>query len=150
MSPLNWKKEFCTGIDRMDDHHRKFFDYLKELEEAAGGSRGREVIERGLKQVDDYIRHHFAEEEKLLAATGYPDLAFQKKQHEFFASQIADMKDRFSKGDPYIPISALEFVRDWFLHHILESDKKYGIYMAEEDGRMELIPETSPNLNKGR
>ena len=143
MSKYNWKNDFCTGIDNLDEHHRKFFEYLKQLEEAAGGSKGREVVERGLKMVDDYILFHFAEEEKLLKATGYPGLEQQKREHEFFASQIAELKERFFKGDPHIPISTLEFLRDWFLHHILESDKKYGTYLSEDDGRMEIIPSTN-------
>ena len=131
MSSLEWKKEFCTGIEEMDKHHKKFFDYLKQLEEVAGGSKGREVIDRGLKQVDDYIQHHFAEEEKLLRITGYPELDYQKKQHEFFIAQIAELKDGYSRRDAYISISTLEFLRDWFLRHILESDKKYGDYLSE-------------------
>jgi len=45
MSSLEWKTDFCTGIEEMDKHHKKFFDYLKQLEDAAGGNKGREVIE---------------------------------------------------------------------------------------------------------
>lgn len=134
MGSFEWKRDFQTGIEEMDKHHRKFFEYLKKLEDAAGGSRGKEVVERGLKQVDDYIRHHFSEEEKLLKVTGYPGYAEQKRQHEFFIAQIADLKDRHSKGDAYIPISALEFLRDWFFRHILESDKRYGTYLSEAKG----------------
>ena len=131
MSSFEWKKEFCTGIEEMDKHHKIFFDYLDELEETAGGSKGREVIDRVLKQLDDYIRYHFAEEEKILKVTGYPELNYQKKQHEFFIAQIADLKDGYSRGEACIPISTLEFLRDWFLRHILESDKKYGDYLSE-------------------
>ena len=143
MSKYNWKNEFCTGIDNLDDHHRKFFEYLKELEEAAGGNKGREVVERGLKKVDGYIQFHFAEEEKLLKATGFPGLEQQIREHKFFASQIAELKERFSKGDPTIPVSTLEFLRDWFLQHILDADKKYGTYLSEDDGRVEIIPSTN-------
>jgi len=130
MSPFTWKKDFCTGIDEMDKHHRKFFEYLLQLEETAGGSKGKEIIERGLKLADDYIQHHFAEEEKLLEITGCPGLAVQKKQHEFFISQVNDLRDKYSKGDAYLPISTLAFLRDWFSHHIIEEDKKYGEYLS--------------------
>jgi hemerythrin-like metal-binding protein len=134
MSSLEWKTEFCTGVEEMDKHHKKFFNYLKELEDAAGGNKGRDVIELGLKQVDDYIRYHFAEEERLMEITGCPELAAQKKQHEFFASEIADLRDRYSRGEAFVPISALLFLKEWFMRHILETDKKYGEYLSRVGG----------------
>ena len=67
----------------------------------------------------------------LLRVTGSPDYAYQKKQHDFFALQIAELKDRFSKGDKTVPVSTLVFLRDWFLSHILETDKNYGSYLKE-------------------
>jgi hemerythrin len=130
MCPFAWKNDFRTGIEEMDKHHKKFFDYLTQLEETAGGSKGKEVIERGLKLADDYIKYHFAEEEKLLEITGFPGLAHQIKEHKFFISQINDLRDEYIKGDAYLPISTLAFLRDWFSHHIIEEDKKYGEYLS--------------------
>ncbi|MEW6721207.1 MAG: bacteriohemerythrin [Thermodesulfobacteriota bacterium] len=131
MGSPEWKEDFCTGIDEMDEHHRNFFDYLKQLEAAAGGSKGREILEPLLKKLDDYVKHHFSEEERLLELSGFQELERQKRQHEFFAAQVADLKQQFSNGNAYIPISTLAFLKDWFLHHILESDKKYGEYISE-------------------
>ncbi len=65
MSTFEWKTDFCTGIDEMDKHHKLFFNYLNELEKAAGGNKGKEVIDRGIKQVENYIKYHFAEEENI-------------------------------------------------------------------------------------
>ena len=134
MSSLVWKTEFCTGIEEMDNQHKKFLDYLRQLEEVAGGSKGMEVIEVVLKQVDNYIRYHFTEEEKLLKIAGYPELGIQKKDHEFFISQIKELWEGYLRGDAHIPVSTLEFLRDWFLRHILESDKKYGDYLSKVKG----------------
>jgi hemerythrin len=130
MKSFEWKMDFCTGIREMDKHHKKFFDYLVRLEAAVGGNKGKEVIDQGLKLVDDYIQHHFAEEEKLLEITGFDRLATQRKQHRFFISQVNELRERYSKGEAYLPISALEFLRDWFSLHILEEDKKYGEYLS--------------------
>ena len=130
MSAYHWKEEFCTGIEVMDNHHKVFFRYLLQLEAAAGGSNGRGAIDRGIELLDDYIRYHFAEEEKILKWAGYPGFVEHKRQHDFFISQLKDLKERHSEGDPSIPVSALQFLRDWFLLHILESDKSYGVYLS--------------------
>lgn len=79
---------------------------------------------------DDYVKFHFAEEEKLLEITEYPGLDHQRKEHDFFARQVNDLRDRYAKGDAYLPVSALAFMRDWFSHHIIEEDRKYGEYLA--------------------
>lgn len=118
----------------MDVHHRKFFEYLAELDDAAGGNRSREVVERGLKLAEDYIKFHFSEEERLLETTGFPGLARQLREHQFFAAQIEELREKYSEGDEYLPISALAFLKDWFMHHILEEDKQYGEYLAGTSG----------------
>jgi len=131
MSTFVWKPDFSVGIKEMDDQHRGFFDILNKLGEAAGGNKGMEVVGPVLLQLYEYSRHHFAEEENWLKIIGYPGLQYQKKQHEFFISQVTDLQDRYSKGEANIPLSTLEFLRDWLLSHILDTDKKYGTFMLE-------------------
>lgn len=131
MSPFKWKKDFSVGIKEMDDQHKEFFNIINRLGEAAGGTKGMEVVGPVLRQLSEYSCHHFAEEETWLKVIGYPGLQYQKKQHEFFISQVTELQDKFSKGDSNIPMSTLEFLRDWLLNHILETDKKYGTFMLE-------------------
>ena len=130
-SLFKWKNDFSVGIKELDDQHRNFFEILNRLGEAAGGNKGMEIVGPVLQELKEYSRHHFTEEENWLRVIGFPGLQHQKKQHEFFISQVTDLQDKFSKGDGNIPISTLEFLRDWLLTHILENDKKYGTYMNE-------------------
>jgi hemerythrin-like metal-binding protein len=101
------------------------------LGEAAGGNKGMAVVGPVLQELKEYSRHHFTEEENWLKVIEFPGLQHQKIQHEFFISQVTELQDRYSKGDGNIPISTLEFLRDWLLNHILENDKKYGTFMHE-------------------
>ena len=98
MNPFKWKDSFSVGIKEMDDQHKDFFDILNRLGETAGGNKGMEVVGPVLRQLDEYSRHHFAEEENWLKIVGYPGLQYQKKQHEFFISQVTELQDKFSKG----------------------------------------------------
>ncbi|MBF8258249.1 MAG: bacteriohemerythrin [Actinobacteria bacterium] len=130
-SLFKWKNDFSVGIKELDDQHRSFFEILNRLGEAAGRNKGIEVVGLVLQELNEYSRHHFAEEENWLRVVGFPGLQFQKKQHEFFISQVTDLLDKYSKGDANLPISTMEFLRDWLLSHILENDKKYGTYMHD-------------------
>ncbi len=130
-SQFKWKNDFSVGIKELDDQHKSFFDILNRLGEVAGGNKGMEVVGPVLRELIEYSRHHFTEEENWLKVIGYPGLQYQEQQHEFFISQVADLQGRYSKGDANIPLSTVEFLRDWLLSHILESDKKYGTFMLE-------------------
>ncbi|MGZ8473712.1 MAG: bacteriohemerythrin, partial [Candidatus Deferrimicrobiaceae bacterium] len=109
MSPFKWKNDFAVGIKEMDDQHKDFFNILNRLGEAAGGNKGMQVVAPVLRQLSEYSRHHFSEEENWLKVIAYPGLQYQKKQHEFFISQVTELQDRYSRGDGNIPKSTLEF-----------------------------------------
>lgn len=130
-SPFKWKNDFSVGIKELDDQHRSFFEILNRLGEVAGGKKGMDAVGHVLQELKEYSRHHFIEEENWLKIIGFPGLPHQKQQHAFFIAQVADLQEKFSKGDGNIPVSTLEFLRDWLLSHILESDKKYGTFMQE-------------------
>jgi len=130
-SLFKWKNDFSVGIKELDDQHKSFFDILNRLAEAAGGNKGMGVVGPVLRELMEYSRHHFTEEENWLKIIEYPGLQYQEKQHEFFISQVTDLQDRYSQGDVNIPRSTVEFLRDWLLSHILENDKKYGTFMHE-------------------
>ena len=130
-SLFKWRNDFSVGIKELDDQHRSFFEILNRLAEAAGGTKGMVVVGPVLRELKEYSLHHFTEEENWLKVIGFPGLKHQEIQHEFFISQVTDLQDRYSKGDGNIPISTLEFLRDWLLNHILENDKKYGTFMHE-------------------
>jgi len=130
-SQFEWKKDFSVGIKELDDQHKSFFDILKRLGKVAGGNKGMEIVGPVLQELNEYSRHHFTEEENWLKVIGYPGLQSQKQQHEFFISQVTDLQGRYSQGDANIPLSTVEFLREWLLSHILETDKKYGTFMLE-------------------
>jgi hemerythrin-like metal-binding protein len=130
-SLFKWKNDFSVGIKELDDQHRNFFEILNRLGEAAGGNKGMVVVGPVLQELKEYSRHHFTEEENWLKIIGFPGLQHQKLQHGFFISQVSELQDRYSKGEGNIPVSTLEFLRDWLMNHILENDKKYGTFMNE-------------------
>jgi len=109
--------------------------YLKGIRIVAGSGRlpGRRKSKARLREGNISLNFPliFAEEENWLKVIEYPGLQFQKKQHEFFISQVTDLQDRYSRGEANIPLSTLEFLRDWLLSHILEKDKKYGTFMLD-------------------
>jgi len=87
-----------------------------------------EKLEHMFDNLTEYADHHFKDEESLLKKNGYPGLATQQQQHAFFISQLKEFKNSSSKHFA-LPESTLAFMKDWFLEHILQEDKKYGDFL---------------------
>lgn len=66
----------------------------------------------------------------MLKKQNYPELETQQKQHDFFVSEIATLRAKMNSS-PAKASSTLQFMRDWFLNHILTEDKKYGEYLEQ-------------------
>ena len=126
MTKYAWKDSFRTGIDHIDSQHRQFFYLLNELDMAIEQRRADDVLDLILAELDRYARVHFDTEEKLLEGIGSPDLSRQRKEHAYFIDQVKQLHERHRNGDERIGASALEFMRDWFMNHIITEDRKYG------------------------
>jgi hemerythrin-like metal-binding protein len=129
MTMYAWKDGFRTGIGHIDAQHRQFFYLLNEMDMAIGQRREDEVLELMLSELERYARIHFDAEEKLMEGIGYPDLPRQRKEHEYFAGQVRTLQERHRKGEERLCASALEFMRDWFMNHIITEDLKYGEFL---------------------
>lgn len=124
-----WKESFRTGIDHIDTQHRQFFYLLNELGQAIEQRREDDFLDPLLRELDRYIRVHFSDEEKLMEGIGFPEIARQRSEHAYFASQLGLLQARHRNGDARIGASALEFMRDWFMNHIITEDKQFAEFL---------------------
>ena len=126
MTLYAWKDAFRTGVDHIDGQHKQFFYLLNEMAIAIDQRREKEILDLLLADLDRYARIHFSTEEKLMEGIGYPDLPRHRQEHEYFVGQLATLHQRHDRGDERVGSSALEFMRDWFMNHILAEDLKWA------------------------
>ena len=125
MNFFTWKDSFAIGVEEIDQQHKGFLEYLNEcyLQTARNSSA---VINRHLhEKLKEYAATHFRFEEALLQAKGYPNLEFHVKKHKYFESRVAELDPDKAGGRTRTTESLFVFLRDWFLCHILEEDKKF-------------------------
>lgn len=133
MEFFKWKDQFSVRIPEMDKQHQKFFHLLNQIHHYnEKNNRDSEFLDELFREMFAYVLTHFAEEETLLEQTGFEGLAIQKKQHQFFRDNLVDLRDKHFKDSTAVPQSVLNFMRDWFLNHILHEDKKYGEYFKNQ------------------
>lgn len=126
MSLMPWTEAMALGIESIDSQHRWLVGAVNTLHDEIDGREApdREVIGRILEGLVDYTMNHFLLEEELFERLGYPETAAHKAQHDDFSGKAMDLLMRFEDGDS-VTREALEFVKDWLLHHILKVDRAY-------------------------
>ena len=129
---IGWTEEFETGIDIIDEQHKRIFEYLKEIDEAIS-SRSVEQIEHVIKSLIDYAISHNTFEETLMEKAGYPMLEAHHEVHERFKERAHSYRDRFGNGED--PIRLAREVRSdiglWLTNHIKRDDKHYVPYVKK-------------------
>jgi hemerythrin-like metal-binding protein len=80
----------------------------------------------------DYVKVHFSTEEKLMAQYHYPDRQAHETQHIDLTTQVGKLYLKVKEGKLSVTIETMEFLKDWLNHHILETDKKLGAFLAEK------------------
>lgn len=125
-----FKDEFRTGIENIDLEHEKLFEIADRAYETLMDeyiTDKYDYIVDILKELTDYATIHFQHEEEYMMSIRYKKLFSQKAEHEEFAEKIATYNlndiDENQKG---AILELLDFLNDWLIHHILESDKLIG------------------------
>jgi hemerythrin-like metal-binding protein len=126
MPLYEWKPEHSVSVSRFDQEHQALFGLLNELNDAMAAGQGKLVVGRILRELADYCRWHFAGEEDAMRRAGFPGLEEHMVEHHRLTGQVQHYYERFMEEPANVPIDLLFFLRDWLLHHVLETDKQYG------------------------
>ena len=80
---MNWRSEYNTGIDVIDDQHKRILDYINQIEDVRF-TRDRNQIKEVLDNIIDYTQSHFTFEESLQDEAGYKYRVPHKRVHDLF------------------------------------------------------------------
>jgi hemerythrin len=129
MAFFDWKPEYSVNIREIDQQHQKLVAMLNELHEAMAKGEGREALGPVLKELADYTRTHFANEERLLKRHGYPDYEVHKKKHEKMAAAVLQNVAKFDANESTNLIEVFQFLKDWLKKHIMHTDMAYSGFL---------------------
>ncbi|MCX7678933.1 MAG: bacteriohemerythrin [Spirochaetes bacterium] len=126
-----WNKEYSVGIKSMDEQHYKLVDLANNLYEAIKSGRKNEALIETFKGLVEYVQVHFNAEEKLMEDNDYPfnQLLKHKQEHRDLIKKIKELFEKAKAGSATVNLEMLNFLRDWIMIHIAESDKKYGPFL---------------------
>jgi len=132
MAFFEWKDEYRVGVKVVDQQHRRLVNLVEELYEAMKMGKGSDGAKRVLKGLVDYTKSHFRTEEEFMKASSYPGFLAHKKEHEDLAVQAEELLYQVEKGKLSVPIETGRFLKDWLSNHIMETDRKLGLFLTKK------------------
>ncbi len=131
MAYIDWKESYSVGIKLMDEHHKKLISIINELHEGISSGDSEKALRKTLSALVDYTKYHFTAEESLMTQYEYPEYSTHKESHQKLLKALSDLQHQYEekKGGLTIILKIENFLSNWLINHILESDKKYGPYL---------------------
>jgi hemerythrin len=130
---VEWDCRYSVAIPLIDDQHKHLIDLTNNL--YACCIEGEEDVQAcfrdAIRGAVDYVKYHFAAEEKILENIRYPGFAVHKKEHESFVKKILEDVKNFEEGKKFVPNIFVRYLRDWILAHIAVEDKKYADFILD-------------------
>ncbi len=141
---MKWVPEYNTGIDVIDDQHKRILDYINEIE-GCSDNTDRAQIKQILDNIIDYTQSHFTFEESLQEEAGYKYRVPHKRVHDLFIKKIESYRSRFEMGQT-IEAELHEVLSKWLINHIQHDDADY--VGAVKENMMGIIKEKEQKKGK--
>ncbi len=126
---FEWSEKYSVGIREIDEQHKKLIGMIAQLHEAMRQGKGKQVLGDVLGNLIQYTRSHFAAEERIMKANGYPDYELHKAKHEKMTNNVANIYKDYQDGKASITMEVMSFLETWLSKHILGTDMQYSPFL---------------------
>jgi hemerythrin len=132
---IEWTRALATGVTVVDEQHKEIFKRVNRLSEACSAGKGREEVLNLLLFLGDYVKEHFAAEEKLQVRYGYPGYAQHKSQHTRFIADISRLATAFKTEGATLSLVIMtnKTLTAWLVQHISKTDMELADFLKEQD-----------------
>jgi len=129
---LIFDSRYVVGIEQVDREHQRLFELASKIYDnlSLDVILPMKEIRAAITELVDYTKLHFANEEALMAANAYPELAEHRELHAYLIYRIEDFEKSVESGEQYTPVDAYEFLGSWLGDHIQASDRNFGEYFS--------------------
>ncbi len=134
LKALIWSDVLRVGIDAIDKDHQVIIRLLNKLTHRTVGQTDLSSV---LLELIDYTEHHFRREEIIMKACDYPDLKDHISDHRKFIDNMNVLIEDWRMDSNQNTLHALrQFLRDWWIDHIVEVDVKIAEYTIGKELRI--------------
>lgn len=133
MEHFEWTADLETGNAEIDGQHRSLFALANELQETLGSEDAEdEAVADCVWRLTDYVVQHFADEEEMMEAAGYPELPVHRSLHQQLTGETMRITARFMNDEPLTAAELGPLVARWLREHIGGADKRFVAHLASK------------------
>jgi hemerythrin len=151
---VKWSNTYVSHVKIVDEQHQELFKLTNTLFQHCVGDlvAEKEFFKSVIHQAIDYVKIHFATEEKMMKATKYSGYDEHKREHDSFVLTVVDAVRSFNETGKLNLIQFTRFLKDWILTHIAVCDRKYFDYFQKiatrkKDGKLSITKEDLHRVN---
>ncbi len=136
MGNIQWDSAWNIGHAEIDEQHQRWIELFNELENAFLSKEKIDmsvVQRRTFKEILDYTRYHFANEEKHMQEADYPESSTHWRLHKAFDTLVYEKYRDFENGEIILNSELLALIKNWLLDHIQVQDRKFGNYLLKKN-----------------
>lgn len=137
---MRWKEEYTCFDAEIDTQHQKLFEILGrfyEIVRLKDGYDHYDEIMAIFSELSEYTVYHFGYEEKLFDEFRYDSInkKLHKLEHEKFIKKVSEVDaNQIDENQKGISLDLVMFIAKWIEDHILETDKKFALFLKNMRG----------------
>lgn len=121
---LPWSAEMVIDEGPIDGQHQQLVTSINDLYDQIDA--GEAKVGAILDYLVIYVDIHFADEERLMQLSGYPELETHRDEHRLFTAQLDGLSAAFHRGEAKVDQKLMEFLKAWLINHIMGTDRDYA------------------------
>lgn len=128
-SRIAWQPAMVIGHPLIDYDHRTLLELVNQI--AIPATRQDPIaLEFVLDELLSYTAYHFAREEALMAASGYPHQAEHQEVHARMINEVRQLQGRLMHPSAGLGDELQDFLERWLIQHIMGEDRRYIPYVC--------------------
>jgi hemerythrin-like metal-binding protein len=131
MASVAWSEMMSVGVPVLDADHKTLVGLMNDLHRSIGDEEEYATLGSVLQALDEYAAHHFAREERVMAACRYPSAQTHARMHHRLTQQVRELKERYDSDQTTVRAKdCLDFLHKWLLEHICSTDMDYRAWVV--------------------
>jgi hemerythrin-like metal-binding protein len=147
---ITWSEMMSVGVPALDDDHKTLVGLINHLHRSVGDEEEYATLGSVLAALEEYALHHFAREEKTMAACRYPQIIQHTAYHYKLADQVRTLKARYDEDRTSVRAKdCLAFLHKWLIEHICSTDMDYRPWLIGRAAAMSAAESVSMTGSSG-
>ena len=127
---FEWMDSYSVGVPALDEAHKQLMAITNDIIAACMEHKSMDLVTYDFIELLRYTRRHFSQEEDMMRDSGFDEFEDHRRTHDALFDRILKFMDdvihnRIDRA------AVAEFMMDWLLTHILETDMRYKEHFAE-------------------